>query len=170
MIFRGSRDGMLEFSTRPCKGDLREEREGRRGYRTRQCFDNSGDSLAPLFFSHPQPYNLKWCVLHSRVWCNIVHVHTSCTPYRELQMDKAQLPADTTAVPNRMVTRETRDSFTPASFSILGHAHSIVITISLSFCIFHLRFLTHNYKIHTRDIITRAEDIVYMISIICAII
>lgn len=51
------------------RGHLGRGRE--RGYRTRQCFDNSGDSLAPRFFSHPQPCNSKWCVLHSRVRCNI---------------------------------------------------------------------------------------------------
>lgn len=64
------RDEILEFSTRPCKGGILEGRGGR-GYRTHQRFDNSGDSPVPRFFSHPQPCNSKWCVLHSRVRYNI---------------------------------------------------------------------------------------------------
>lgn len=139
---RGTR--CLNFQHGPAKGTFGgKERE----YRTRQCFDNSGDSPAPRFFSHPQPCNSKWCVLHSRVWCNIATcirrvLHTGNYKWTKPSCRPTLLRCQIEWWHARHATLSPPPRFLPPN-----HAHLIVITISLSFCIFHSRSLTHNCKI-----------------------
>lgn len=157
---RGAR--CLNFQRVPAKRMTR-GRE-RKKYKTRQHFDNSGDSPASRFFSHP--CNSKWCVLHSRVRCNIA---TCIRRVLHTGNYKWTKPSCRPTLPRCQIEWwHARHATLSPPFLVFHPQHLIVIIISLSFYIFHSRSLTHicTCKImvwarawYNNNIVTRIENV-----------